>query len=230
MPSTQLRPIVEKGMLLVFDSHEPGVLPARVVVFQFNPDTMKRTLTARAAQKAEGEAAAPGDIYRVGGDPTETFTMTVSLHASEQIDPKGDTDAEERGLYPVLAALELLMYPEAKLAREIAQGAKKGKASVKAAYTPLVMLQWGEHRGIVPVKVSGFSVAEEMFDARLNPIQAKVELALQVLSADDLTGASIGASVYQTYIRRKRDHASRYRDAYQAMSRYQGGGDDAGEL
>src|SRR5262245_1264488 len=139
MATTPLRPIVEKGMLLVFDSHELGVLPARVIVFQFNPDNMKRSLAARAAQKAEGEAASPGDIYRVAGSPTETINMTVSLHASEQIDPKGDNEALRRGLYPVLSALELLMYPEAKLAREISLGAKKGKASVKAAFTPLVM-------------------------------------------------------------------------------------------
>jgi len=50
MPDTSpLRPNLQKGALAVYPTHTPGSQPSSVIVFQFNPEAMKRTLAHRAA-------------------------------------------------------------------------------------------------------------------------------------------------------------------------------------
>jgi hypothetical protein len=78
---------------------------------------------------------------------------------------------------------------------------------VTTAELPLVLLAWGKSR-VVPVKVTGFSVSEESFDTRLNPIGAKVELSLQVLTDMDFTGASIGRDAFVSYQKSKESLAA----------------------
>ena len=48
-----LRPNLQKGALAVYPTHTPGSQPSHVILFQFNPDTMKRTLAHRAAAGAD---------------------------------------------------------------------------------------------------------------------------------------------------------------------------------
>ncbi len=67
---------------------------------------------------------------------------------------------------------------------------------------PMSLLVWSATR-IVPVRITDFSITEEAFDPRLNPLRAKVSLGLRVLSIDDLFFSDKGGSLYMAYQRQK---------------------------
>ena len=70
------------------------------------------------------------------------------------------------------------MYPPSLDAEEIERQARAGEVQVQPANLPLTVLIWGGNR-VVPVAVTSFSITEEQFDPRLNPIRAKVDLGLR---------------------------------------------------
>ncbi len=90
------------------------------------------------------------------------------------------------GIYPTLAALEILLYP--KSATVIANDILSliGTIEVIPAQAPMTLFVWGPQR-ILPVRLTSMSVTEEAHDPQLNPIRAKVELSLTVLSYQDLS-------------------------------------------
>jgi hypothetical protein len=203
--ASPLRPNLLKGALAVYPTQTPGSQPSAVIVFQFNPDAMKRSLAHRAppppAQGATG--AAKEDVLRVAGPPIETITMTVEMHASDQMeDPLADPLTADQGLHPALAKLELLMYPPTQDAKTLEQQAAQGKVQVNPADLPLVLLVWGKTR-VVPVKITTFSISEDAFDTRLNPIAAKVELGMQVLTYMEFADSSIGRDAFLAYQKSK---------------------------
>ena len=207
MPAeSPLRPNLQKGALAVYATQTPGSTPL-VIAFQFNPETMKRTLAHRTppapAQGASGTARE--DVLRVAGPPVETISMTVDMHAADQLaepDLPQNAPVAEDGLHPALAALELLMYPPTLTASSIEQQAASGKVQVSPADLPLVLLVWGKSR-VVPVKVTGFAISEEAFDTRLNPVAAKVELTMQVLTYLEFSDSSIGRDAFIAYQKAK---------------------------
>lgn len=202
MPSeSPLRPNLLKGALAVFPTQTPGSPPTAVILFQYNPDTMKRTLAHRAAATpAQGNTgAAKEDVLRVSGPPLETITLSVDMHASDQLEePDQNLAVAVNGLHPALAILELLMYPPTLSAQAIATQAASGQVQVSPADLPLVLFIWGKSR-VVPVKLTSFSVSEEAFDTRLNPIAAKVDLSMQVLTYMEFTDSSIGRDAFIAY-------------------------------
>jgi len=204
-----LRPKLQKGALAVYPTHTPGSQPSTVIVFQFNPESMKRTLAHRAAPApAQGASgSAKEDVLRVAGPPLETINTTVDMHASDQLaDPDANGQVAEHGLHPALATLELLMYPPTLNAQKIEQQAASGQVQVTPADLPLVLLIWGKSR-VVPVKITSFAVSEEAFDTRLNPIAAKVELGMQVLTYMEFTDSSIGRDAFIAYQKAKENLA-----------------------
>jgi hypothetical protein len=207
MPSdSPRRPQVLKGALVVYPTHTPGSRPSHVIVFQFNPDAMKRTLAHRAAPALAGggsTGAAKEDVLRAAGPPVETITLTVELHAADQLaEPDQNALVAEAGLHPALAALELLMYPSTDEALQLSELADRGEVQVSPPDLPLLLLVWGKSR-VVPVKLTTFSISEEAFDTRLNPIYAKVELGMQVLTYVELTESSVGRDVFISYQKQK---------------------------
>jgi hypothetical protein len=195
------RPNVQKGALAVYPTHTPGSQPSTVVVFQFNPDTMKRTLAHRAppAPNQGSSGAAKEDVLRVAGPPLETMNLTIDMNASDQLDaPDENGSVAQYGLHPALATLELLMYPPTLGAQQIQQQAEQGQVQVAPADLPLVLFIWGKSR-VVPVKITSFSVSEEAFDTLLNPIAAKVELGVQVLTYMEFPSSSIGRDAFLAY-------------------------------
>lgn len=208
--TSPLRPVILKGALAVYPDHKPGSPPRSVIVFQFNPDTMKRTLAHRAAPApaAGNSGAAKEDVLRVAGPPLETINITVDLHAAEQLaDPDANGSIAADGLHPALATLELLMYPPTLNALAIEQKAAAGQVQISPADLPLVLLIWGKSR-VVPVKVTSFAISEEAFDTRLNPIAAKVELGMQVLTYMEFSDSSVGRDAFLAYQKHKEELAA----------------------
>lgn len=212
MPSeSPLRPNLLKGALAVYPTQTPGSQPSALIVFQFNPEAMKRTLAHRAppAPNQGSTGAAKEDVLRVAGPPLETINITVDMHAADQLaepDASGNSAVAEHGLHPALAVLELLMYPPILSAEKIEEQAAQGQVQVSPADLPLVLLVWGRSR-VVPVKLTSFAISEDAFDTRLNPISAKVELGLQVLTYMEFTDSSIGRDAFIAYQKAKENLA-----------------------
>lgn len=177
---------------------------AKVVVFQYNPDQMRRTLAARTPPAQSGNVGgAREDVLRVLGAPVETITLSVVLDAVDQLaEGQGGQVVKEDGLHPALATLELLLYPATERVRESRELAEQGAVQLSPANVPLVLLVWGRSR-VVPVQLTSFTVVEEAFDPALNPIQAKVDLGLRVLTNLELRPESLGYNAFLTYHTRK---------------------------
>src|SRR5919202_1976247 len=109
------RPKLQKGALAVYERDEQTAKP-EIIVFQYNPDQLKRTLANRAPQSPPSNTGgATEDVMRVGGPPVENINLTVALNAVDQPAGVAGLNAREggtqNGLYPALAVLEMLLYP-----------------------------------------------------------------------------------------------------------------------
>jgi hypothetical protein len=176
-------PRVAKGAIVGFDPVNPL---ASVIVFQYNPDAVTRRLAPNTAPSGNN----PGEQQRFKGPPTETISMAVELDAADQLE-RGDPTAVQHGIEPVLASLEMLLFPKSALVIANAALTLAGVIEVVAPRAALTLLVWGDR--VVPVRITDLSITEEAFDQALHPIRAKVDLNLQVLTYDDLGLPSFGA-------------------------------------
>jgi hypothetical protein len=209
MPSHFPRsPKLMKGALVVYEAQTPGP-PPKIIVFQYNPEQLQRKLENRAA-KAKPGANAKEDVLRVEGPPKETISVTVVLNAADQLaEPQQNKAVTDWGLLPALSTLEMLLYPSTFRVLENDALSQAGAVKVKPAELPLTLLVWGKSRA-VPVQIDSFSITEEAFDQALNPIQAKVELGLKVLTYLELPKTSQGRDVYFSYQRQKETLAQQH--------------------
>jgi hypothetical protein len=164
-----------------------------VVIFQYNPDTLTRTIRVSAA----GNEGDKSEALRLKGPPDESVKLDVEIDASDQLE-HGDEAAGELGVYPALSRLELLLYPSSKLmiANEVLTAL--GVIEIVAPEAPLTLLVWGPKR-VLPVRMTGFTITEEAFDPNLNPIRAKVSLDLMVLNYHDLGLLSVGGALFMAH-------------------------------
>jgi len=204
MPSDFPRsPRLLKGALVVYESQKPGP-PPRVIVFQYNAEQLRRSLAHRAAPPEPSDVgAAREDSFRVLGPPVETIDLSVELNAVDQLEqPDQNPEVVANGLHPALAALELLLYPPSTQVQINRTLAEAGRVQVCPADLPLTLLVWGRSRA-VPVRLTSFSITEEAFDPALNPIQAKVDLGMRILTYMELKEDTLGFSAYIAYQSRK---------------------------
>lgn len=182
-------PKVQKGAIVGLDPFNPL---ASVVVFQYNPDALTRTLTAQTTGGTN-----PGEALRLKGPPKETITVAMEIDAADQLE-KADGIATTMGLYPTLSSLEMLLYPKSALviANEVLMLA--GMIEIIPPEAPLTLFIWGPKR-VLPVRLTTFSITEEAFDTSLNPIRAKVNLGLQVLNYQDLGLLSVGGALFMVH-------------------------------
>jgi len=171
-------PRLLKGALIGVDPLNPL---ARVVVFQYNPDTMTRKLDPRAVS-AEGDR---GEAFRLTGAPKETISMSIEIDATDQLE-QANPIALATGIYPTLSALELMLYPPSAtvIANTVAE--LIGTIEIIPVQAPMILFVWGPGR-VLPVRLTSLSITEEAHDQLLNPIRAKVDLSLSVLSYNDLS-------------------------------------------
>lgn len=183
-------PRLLKGAIVAL---KPSGAPERVIVFQYNPDTLTRTLTARML----GGEADKGEALRFKGPPEESIKLEVEIDASDQLEQSLPTTVS-LGLYPVLAALEALLYPDSERIIANDKLLSAGNKEIIPPEAPLTLFVWGPKR-VLPVKIGSLSITEEAFDPDLNPIRAKVSLDLKVLSYQELGLNSAGGSIYMGY-------------------------------
>ncbi|HKG14842.1 MAG TPA: hypothetical protein VKB12_16060 [Pyrinomonadaceae bacterium] len=182
-------PRIVKGALVGIDLFSP--LPS-VVLFQYNPDTVTRTLQAQTA----GEGGARSEVTRLKGAPVETIKLDVEIDATDQLEQGGL--ATSLGIYPQLSSLEMLLYPKSGLVIANTVLMALGTLEIVPPTGPLTFLVWGLKR-VLPVKLTEFSITEEAHDVGLNPIRAKVSLGLRVLSYNDLSITNPAYYVFLTH-------------------------------
>jgi hypothetical protein len=179
-----------KGAIVGIDPINPV---ASVIVFQYNPDAITRTLTVRAMAGGEEDQG----TLRLSGPPEESIKLSIEVDATDQLE-RGDPVAQASGVYPALAALEMLITPKSAvvIANEVL--IRVGVIEVIPMEAPTTLLVWGAKR-IVPVRITELSITEEAFDADLNPIRAKVDLGVKVLTYTELGLLSPGGALYMTH-------------------------------
>ncbi|MEZ5863390.1 MAG: hypothetical protein R3D25_04700 [Geminicoccaceae bacterium] len=166
-------PRILKGAIVAYTL--PALVP-RVVVFQYNPEQVTRSLSPRTAEAGAGGGR--GEANRTDGPPDETITLAVEIDAADQLErPDEHGTTVEVGLHPVLAALEGLMYPPFPVVVANQVLSAFGGAFILGEPVPLALLVWGAAR-VLPVRVQSLSITEQAFDTRLNPINAKADLGL----------------------------------------------------
>lgn len=185
MATAQIAPPVFKGALATVSPLNPL---GTVVVFQYNPASLTRTLAARISG-GEGPTSTP----RFAGPPEETVKLSVEIDATDQLEA-ADSTTESLGILPALAALEAMLYPPSPVVVANEVLARAGIVEILPMEAPLTLLVWGTRR-IMPVAITDFSVTEEAFDLALNPLQAKVDLGLKVLSYAELGVLSAGGAL-----------------------------------
>jgi hypothetical protein len=183
-------PSTRRGAIIGFDLFNPL---ASVIVFQYNPETVTRTLQAQAS----GDNGAPSEALRRRGAPVENIRMDVEIDASDQLE-QGESIATTLGVHPQLAAMEMLLYPKSALVIANTILLATGTLEIVPPIAPITLLVWGLKR-VLPVRISEFSVTEDAHDVNLNPIRAKVSLGLRVLSYNDLALTNPAYYVFLTH-------------------------------
>lgn len=185
-------PRVLKGAVIGID---PAGARLSVVVFQYNPETLTRTIQPQSADG--GGSADKSEVLRLKSPPQETIRLDVEIDAADQLD-HSDPTATTLGLHPTLAALEMMLYPSAArvFANEIL--AAFGIIEVIPPEAPLTLLVWGPKR-ILPIRLNELSITEEAFDPNLNPIRVKVGIGARVLNYDDLGLLSPGGAIFMAH-------------------------------
>jgi len=194
-------PKLLKGGIVLLDANSGAVL--RIIALQYNPDTLTRTLQPQSAGSEGGDRS---EALRLKGPPVETFKLEAEIDATDQLETN-DQAVLRSGIFPQLAALETILYPPLATILSNHALASAGVLEIIPMEAPLTLFVWSASR-ILPVRITDFSVTEEAFDTKLNPIRAKISLGMRVLSVNDLGFEHRGSSIYLAYQRAKELFAS----------------------
>lgn len=191
-------PKLLKGALVELAEPFLGPIP-NIVIFQYNPETISRSLkiwqtTQQSDPKSDSGAQNPEVHNRnVPFDPEESFDLTLELDATDALEsPDTHPVAVLAGVADRIAALEMLIYPMDD-AGSVLGGvlATLGGAIdlPKRGKSKIVLFIWGPGR-IVPVRLTKLTIEEQQFSPLLYPLRAKVSLGLTVLTPKAFDGDS----------------------------------------
>jgi hypothetical protein len=198
-------PKVQKGALVqLVDTI--GLPVPNVVPFQYNPASVKRSFQPWTPSEVDSTKRGPDSPQAQPHDPIETLNMEIELDASDQLEDD-DTIANQFGITDRIAALEKMLFsgptPLGQLLSLIptavtsaitgALGISQPPANKTVSITLLVL---GAGR-LVPVRITSYSIDEQLFLPSLYPIQAKVSLAMSVQTPEtfqSLSGPSVAAA------------------------------------
>lgn len=189
-----------RGALIEYSGDFLGPIP-NVVIFQFNPETLTRTIEipprpTRVRSPRSNEGTQAGEVS------IEKITLKASFSAMDEL---GENKALARvfGVGTRLAALEKMVRPAGKLGGLIGAaldavgdafgvgGDDDPRGETPRQKYPRILFIWGPYR-ILPVIIQSMSITEQHYDFLLNPIQAEVSITMAVneisSSSDDIIG------------------------------------------
>lgn len=198
MSGFQGTPRVLRGAFVTLDAERSTV--QRILPFQYNPDTLTRSLQARGVS---GEGGDRLEAQRLTGPPVETIRLEAEIDATDLLEfPNENPDAVDHGIHPHLAALETLIYPRSEELISNDKLASFGTLEIAPSEAPLTVFVWGKNR-VVPILITDFSITEEAFDTQLNATRSRVSLTLRVLSVNDLPFDHKGANLFMSYYQQR---------------------------
>lgn len=187
------------GALIEYGSDFLGPLP-NVVIFQFNPESLSRTL--QIPPRPTGVSAR--ETTQAGEPPVERLTVRAVFDAAELTNTSNPL-ARTLGVGPQLAALEQMVRPSNALGGLIgaaidaiggALGAVGGGAAppeqpIPRDVYPRILFVWGLTR-VVPVIIESMTINELQYDTLLNPTHAEVSIGLAVVTIDHCSDDTVG--------------------------------------
>ncbi|MFG1947055.1 hypothetical protein [Nonomuraea sp. NPDC048826] len=191
------RPKILRGALVEFGLS----LPPLFVAFQFNPEQLTRNRSLGYAPPKGATAATQREFHRQNSDllalqkeqvvmvEEQTIGFDLRLDATDRLDER-DTVAEQFGIAPQLATLELMVQPKEESllagAAELLLGkAAQGFSFTRSANPPLLLFIFGRKR-ILPVNITYMNITETEFSTDLNPIRATVAVSMTVIEGKNL--------------------------------------------
>jgi hypothetical protein len=199
MPTYSQGPRLLKGAIVAID---PATSGRSTIVFQYNPETVKRSLEPQLAGAEGGQRS---QALRYTGAPVETIDLEVSIDAVDQLEA-GQGAALQQGIHPQLAALETLLYPHSGQVEQNGRLLDQGSIEIAPYVAPLTLFIWGGNR-VLPVSLTRYSISEELFDNQLNPIRATVTLGLRALSYSDVDKSHQAYHLFLAYQQAKESMA-----------------------
>ncbi|NVB76940.1 MAG: hypothetical protein HOV81_00965 [Kofleriaceae bacterium] len=209
-------PKLLKGAIVQFKTMPIVPIP-NIIIFQYNPESLSRTLTPYVPPQPSSDKTKPPSADETSTlsqpqEPTETFSVSLFLDASDALEvPEAHPVAFLTGVADRLAALEMLLYPQGEsllgslvgsVSVSLGAGGFSAKMSkdafAKRDEVPVTLFVWGPGR-IVPVRLQSFTVEEQQWNQLLYPTRAKVQLGMKVLTKDalqkDTTSSSDGKDI-----------------------------------
>lgn len=196
LPPAPLNLPLRKGALVTVDSSGN---PTSAIVFQYNPASLRRRLSPYLASDAQ--AGERTEAPRFAGAAGGTISVSIQLDATEAMNAMNQGAASGSswsGIFPQLAALELLLYPPTSQVTSDQNLISQGTIEIIPLEVPRTLFVWGPNR-VVPVLVSDLDVNEELHDPDLNPIRATATLSLRVLTYSDLDSDDPGYKQFMAY-------------------------------
>jgi hypothetical protein len=192
--SSPLRPKLLKGVFVKLG--EAFLVPVPdVILFQYNPEMLTRTLepwVPPGDQASDAQKAGSADTVQPQ-DPGETLSLALELDATDALEePESHPVAVLSGVADRISAMEMLLYPQSSpgegllssvatsLAGALGLGGGGGTPEVPRSEVPIILFIWGPGR-MLPVRLTSFSVEEQAFLPNLSPLRAKVTVGMQVL-------------------------------------------------
>jgi hypothetical protein len=165
----------------------------RAVTFQYNPDTVRRTIEPNLVG---GRPGSRSRVVRFAGAAAETLTLDCRFSTSGGQD-SGDPNVASSGIAPTLAALSLLAYPSVSDVLAAQTGLDDGKLDVIPPAADELLLVFGSR--VAPCQIETLAIAEELYDTNLVPVLATVTMTLRLLNYSDVDHTNPAFSDFVSY-------------------------------
>jgi hypothetical protein len=136
-----------KGGLVLVDPDSGAV--QKTIVLQYNPDTLTRTLQPQGVK----EGGDRSEALRLTEPPIETIKLDAEIDATDQLET-ADVQATQVGIHPLLASLEMIVYPSSAPLQANDALAQAGTLEIAPMIAPLALFILSKNR-IVPVLPQG---------------------------------------------------------------------------
>ncbi|HEY2471692.1 MAG TPA: hypothetical protein VGI45_28155 [Terracidiphilus sp.] len=199
--ASPISPHLVKGGIVTLDPNTTMI--QSVIAFQYNSDSILRSLQIQSMPG--GQDGTRVDVLRLRGPAIETIKLEAELDATDYLEFPNDADSKsyrDSGLQPQLAQLEMLINPTVDTLVADDNLANAGTLEIIPLEQPLTLFVWSRNR-VVPIRLTEFSITEEAFDTRLNPIRAKVSLGMRVLTIDDVGFQHPAGHYFMAYLSNK---------------------------
>ena len=187
-----------RGALIEYGTDLIGPIP-NVVIFQFNPETLSRSL--QIPQRPTGTTQR--ETTQAGEKTFEKISFKAHFSAANMLD-EDKALAKLFGIGPQLCALEKMVLPSSKIAGLVgaaidAIGGALGLGGdddapaqpIPREKYPRILFIWGLTR-VLPVTIDSMTIAELEYDSLLNPLRAEVDLQLSVTAIDQCSDDVLG--------------------------------------